>query len=111
MEIAESAPTPSAVTLKEEATPPPSETKTPKAASSLPAIEDLSTVPYISQNYRFTDDELRWLRRSAFDFSERNGVKISQNTILRVALRELRNACERSASSNPLTRAIARLKK
>lgn len=85
--------------------------RVPLTPSHETPTEDLSTIPYISQNYRFTEDELRWLRRSAFDYSEQSGIKISQNTILRVALRELRDACERNAKSNPLLRAIVRLKK
>lgn len=73
--------------------------------------EDITTTPYISQNYRFTEDELRWLRARSFDLSESLGAKVPQNTILRIALRELRDACERNPKSNPLTRALARLKK
>lgn len=74
-------------------------------------VEDLTTTPYISQNYRFTEDELHWLRRRAYELSEEIGVKVSQNTILRIALRELRAACERNPETNPLTKSVTRLKK
>ncbi len=78
-------------------------TETPK--------EDLTTTPYISQNYRFTEDELRWLRRQAYSLTERLGNKVSQNTILRVALQYLRDACSANPKRNPLVDAVSRLKK
>ena len=73
--------------------------------------EDLSTTPYISQNYRFTEDELRWLRRQAYNLTERIGVKVSQNTILRIALNLLRDTCVKNPKRNPLLDAISNLKK
>ena len=73
--------------------------------------EDLSTTPYISQNYRFTEDELRWLRRQAYNLTERIGVKVSQNTILRVALSLLRDTCTKNPKRNPLLDAVSKLKK
>jgi hypothetical protein len=81
-----------------------------KAVSGEPA-EDLSTTPYISQNYRFTEDELRWLRRQAYSLTERLGAKVSQNTILRVALHQLRELCTKSPKSNPLLDTLTRIKK
>ncbi len=81
-----------------------------KAQASKPR-EDLSTTPYISQNYRFTEDELRWLRRQAYNLTERLGGKVSQNTVLRVALQHLRDACSANPKRNPLVDAISRLKK
>jgi hypothetical protein len=89
-------------------TTPPNE---PPNAEPHTQTEDLNTTPYISQNYRFTEDELRWLRTRSFDLSEVYGAKVPQNTILRIALHELRDACERNPNSNPLTRAVSRLKK
>lgn len=74
-------------------------------------VEDISTTPYISQNYRFTEDELRWLRYQAFKLTERLGTKVSQNTILRIALAHLRQVCDKSPRSNPLVDAISRLTK
>jgi hypothetical protein len=73
--------------------------------------EDLTTTPYISQNYRFTEDELRWLRRQSYNLTERLGGKVSQNTILRVALRLLRDACTRNPKRNPLVEAVSELKR
>jgi len=83
---------------------------TKKAAEPEPR-EDLATTPYISQNYRFTEDELRWLRRQAYNLTERLGTKVSQNTILRVALQLLREACASSPTRNRLVEAITKLKK
>lgn len=92
----------------------------PTATSPRPPIkrvvesevrEDLATTPYISQNYRFTEDELRWLRRQAYNLTERLGTKVSQNTILRVALQLLREACARSPAHNPLVEAITKIRK
>ncbi len=82
----------------------------PKHEVDAPA-EDLSTTPYISQNYRFTEDELRWLRRQAFSLTERIGMKVSQNTILRVALSLLRDTCIKNPKRNPLLDALSKLKK
>lgn len=87
----------------------------PAPAVSTPTTpeptEDINSTPYISQNYRFTEEELRWLRKRSFDLSEEVGAKISQNTILRIALRELREACDRNPKINPLSKAVTRLKK
>jgi len=73
--------------------------------------EDLSTTPYISQNYRFTEDELRWLRRQSYTLSERLGMKVSQNTILRIALQRLRDLYTQNPKDNPLVETISKLKK
>jgi hypothetical protein len=89
----------------------------PKGASELPpkplpdSTEDLIITPYISQNYRFTDDELRWVRQQAFKLTERFGTKITQNTILRVALASLRDLCDKNPKVNPLLEAISRFRK
>ena len=92
----------------------------PKPKASRPAAkkppepepsEDLATTPYISQNYRFTEDELRWLRRQAYSLTERLGTKVSQNAILRVALQLLRDACARSPARNPLVDALTKIRK
>jgi hypothetical protein len=84
-----------------------------KPASQPPkaTAEDVTATPYISQNYRFTDDELRWLRLQVFRLRERFGTKVSQNTILRVALAHLREACDKNPRNNPLIDAASRLKK
>ncbi len=108
MEIAETAPLPTTPSK------PPRLPKRPPASAKGPTpepAEDINATPYISQNYRFTDDELRWLRKRSFDLSEQAGAKVSQNTILRIALRELREACDRNPDTNPLSKTVTRLKK
>lgn len=109
MEIAETAP------VANPAAKPSAKEPAPQApAASEPAVEpaeDLSTTPYMSQNYRFTADELKWLKQQAFELSEHFGTKISQNLILRIALHDLRQACDKNPSLTPLSRALSRLKK
>jgi hypothetical protein len=73
--------------------------------------EDLSTTPYMSQNYRFTEEELHWIRKQSYDLTERLGAKVSQNTVLRIALQFLRDACAKNSTSNPLVETASRLKK
>jgi len=80
------------------------------SAAGQPA-EDLSTTPYISQNYRFTDDELRWIRKQSYNLTEKLGAKVSQNTVLRIALQFLRDACAQNPKDNPLVETASRLKK
>jgi hypothetical protein len=89
----------------------PSPAQPRKEAKPAAPPEDLATTPYISQNYRFTEDELRWLRRQAYSLTERFGTKVSQNAILRVALGLLREACGKNPRQNSLTEAISKLKK
>ncbi len=108
MELAETGPAPASPSK------PPVRPKLPPAtakASAPEPVEDINATPYISQNYRFTEDELRWLRKRSFDLSEEVGAKVSQNTILRIALRELREACDHNPTSNPLSKAVTRLNK
>lgn len=92
---------------KEPSTPPRAEKKLQGDEPS----EDLATTPYISQNYRFTEDELRWLRRQAYNLTEKIGTKVSQNAVLRVALHFLRDTCARNPKRNPLVEAVSKLKK
>lgn len=75
------------------------------------STEDLASTPYISQNYRFTEEDLRWLRQQAFKLTDRLGTKVSQNTILRVALAHLKELCDKNPRSNPLVEALSKLKK
>ena len=79
-------------------------------AAATEQKEDLATTPYISQNYRFTEDELKWLRKQSYNLSDRLGGKVSQNTVLRVALQFLRDACS-NGKRNPLFEIVSRLKK
>lgn len=110
MELADTTPVPKPVPVAKRESP---STAAPveQPASTMEAPEDINETPYISQNYRFTEEELRWLRKRSFDLTEQVGAKVSQNTILRIALRELRQSCDRNPNSNPLSKAVARLKK
>ena len=91
----------------EAATPPKERLSQPPRAPA----EDITTTPYISQNYRFTDDELRWLRLQVFRLRERLGTKVSQNTVLRIALAHFREACDKNPRNNPLIDVVSRLNK
>ncbi len=93
-------------------TPPRPRSRAPnKPAPAEAPAEDLSTTPYISQNYRFTEDELRWIRRQSYNLTEKLGAKVSQNTVLRIALQFLRDACAKNPKNNPLMETASRLKK
>lgn len=89
-------------------------TQPPKTASPpLPEAptEDINTTPHLSQNYRFTDQELHWLRKQSYDLTERFGTKVSQNAVLRIALHSLRQAAEKNQKENPLLEAASQIKK
>jgi hypothetical protein len=75
------------------------------------AEEDLNTVPYISQSFRITETELSWLRQQSFELTQRFGSRITQSTVLRVALHRLREACQKDTDKNPLLETVSRLKK
>ena len=79
------------------------------APHSLLRHSDLRTT--LRQNYRFTEEELRWIRRQAFKLTARFETKVSQNTVLRVSLKLLRGACSKNSKSNPLTKAVSKIKK
>lgn len=102
------------VELSQEKAPAPAKIPLPRPKLDEPGAEtaeDISTTPYISQNYRFTEDELRWLRRQSFSLTDRMGWKVSQNTILRVALQLLRELYAKSPKDNPLLEALGKIKK
>lgn len=73
--------------------------------------EDINVTPYISQSFRFTEAELRWLRQQSYRLTDAFGAKISQSTVLRIALHQLWDACRTQKDKNPLTEAVSRLKK
>jgi hypothetical protein len=50
-------------------------------------LEDLSAVGYNSHSYRFTETEIRWMRRFSLRASELLDRKISHNSLVRVLLR------------------------
>lgn len=97
------APRPAAPVVKPQS----SEQKTPARSPA----EDINTTPHLSQNYRFTEQELHWLRKQSYDLTERFGTKISQNAVLRIALHFLRQATEKNKKDNPLLDGAAQLKK
>jgi hypothetical protein len=73
--------------------------------------DELDIIPYMSQSYRFTEEEVRWIRQQSFTQTQRLGTRISQNTIVRFALHYLRDACRKNPKRNPLSEAISRLKR
>jgi len=54
---------------------PPAPTRSERKVPTEQPSEDLTTTPYIRQNYRFTEDELRWLRRQSYNLTERLGSR------------------------------------
>ena len=65
---------------------PPKKTATQDSALSA-TLEDLSCAGYTSHSYRFTNAELRWLRRFCLRASERLDRQVSHNTLLRLLFR------------------------
>jgi len=96
---------------KKKELPRPSEPRIEAIAETPTEDDELATTPYISQNYRFTEDELKWLRRQSYNLTERFGAKVSQNTILRVALQRLRDLYTKNPKDNPLVESLSKLKK
>jgi hypothetical protein len=90
---------------------PPPQTKRPSTPSEGQTEDDLSTIPYMNQSYRFTEEEVRWIRRQAYSLTELLGTKVSQNTVIRFAVHQLRDACRKNPKRNPLVEAISRLKR
>lgn len=88
--------------------PPPGEQPAPAPEGQA---EDLNTIPYMNQSYRFTEEEVRWIRRQAYSLTERLGTKVSQNTVIRFAVHHLREACRKDPKRNPLVEAVSRLKR
>ena len=86
----ESAPTgkpdPTPELAKSPANPPVKQSSTSKKPPAPPPAEDINTVAYMSQNYRFTDSELRWIRQQSFSLTERLGFRVPQSTVLRIAI-------------------------
>ena len=97
-----------------EATRPIEQVSSPTGDDTLTAAseqEDLSTIPYMAQNYRFTEDELKWLRRQAYDLTETLGAKVPQNLVVRIAVHHLRQVVTKNPKNNPLLEAISKLRK
>lgn len=76
----------------------------------LGELEDLSEAGYNSHSFRFTESELRWLRRFSLRLSEVLDRQISRNTLIRCLLRLAQNEWKRNPESNRLRDFLARLK-
>jgi hypothetical protein len=50
-------------------------------------LEDLSEAGYNSHSYRFTDSEMRWLRRFCLRLSEKLDQPVAHNTLIRALFR------------------------
>jgi len=62
--------------------------KRPAGDDLLPSrLEDLSEVGYNSHSYRFTDGEIRWLRRFCLRLSETLDRPVAHNTLIRTLFR------------------------
>jgi hypothetical protein len=75
-----------------------------------PALEDLSQVGYNSHSYRFTDSEIRWLRRFSLRISENLDRHISHNTLIRLLLRLADQEWKSDPSSNRLFDLLSQIK-
>ena len=87
----------------------------PKKPSSqddmLPGdLEDISQAGYTSHSYRFTEAELRWLRRFCLRASERIDRRISHNTLIRLLLRLADDEWKTNPDENRLLDLLSRLK-
>jgi hypothetical protein len=75
-----------------------------------PALEDLSQVGYNSHSYRFTDSEIRWLRRFSLRLSENLDRHISHNTLIRLLLRLADQEWKSNPSANRLFELLSQIK-
>jgi hypothetical protein len=73
-------------------------------------LEDLSTAGYNSHSYRFTEAEIRWLRRFCLRASERLDRQISHNTLIRVLLRLADDEWRGNPRSNRILQMLGRLR-
>lgn len=76
----------------------------------LGELEDLSEAGYNSHSFRFTESELRWLRRFSLRLSETLDRQISRNTLVRCLLRIGQKEWNRNPESNRLRDLLSRLK-
>ena len=75
-----------------------------------PGLEDLSQVGYNSHSYRFTDSEIRWLRRFSLRLSENLDRHISHNTLIRLLLRLADQEWKSDPSANRLFELLSQIK-
>lgn len=73
-------------------------------------LEDLSAAGYNSHSYRFTEAEIRWLRRFCLRASERLDRQISHNTLIRLLLRLADQEWQGNPRSNRILQLLAKLK-
>jgi len=96
--------------------PPRKEARSEKPKPALPddllptELEDLSQAGYTSHSYRFTEAELRWLRRLCLRASERLDRQISHNTLVRVLLRLAEKEWKANPDDNRLLDLLTRIK-
>jgi hypothetical protein len=84
----------------------------PPKTDRLPdELEDLSRAGYNSHSYRFTETEVRWLRRFCLRASERLDKPISHNTLFRVLLRLADQEWNSSRDANRLLDFLSHVKK
>jgi hypothetical protein len=84
---------------------------TPPPTDLLPdSLEDLSTVGYNSHSYRFTETEIRWMRRFSLRASELLDRKISHNSLVRVLLRLADQEWKTDPDRNRLRDILSKLK-
>jgi len=73
-------------------------------------LEDLSAAGYNSHSYRFTEAEIRWLRRFCLRASERLDRQISHNTLIRVMLRLADQEWQDNPRNNRILQLLGRTK-
>ena len=73
-------------------------------------LEDLSRAGYTSHSYRFTNAELRWLRRFCLRASERLDRQVSHNTLLRLFFRLADQEWNTNPRENRLLDLLSRLR-
>ncbi|MEX2158151.1 MAG: hypothetical protein WEB04_01995 [Dehalococcoidia bacterium] len=71
-------------------------------------IEEMS-VGYTAHTYRFTDAEMRWLRRFCLRSSEQLDKKITHNALIRVLLRLANDEWNSDPNRNRLRDLLSRL--
>jgi hypothetical protein len=73
-------------------------------------LEDLSAVGYNSHSYRFTETEIRWMRRFSLRASEILDRKVSHNSLVRVLLRLADQEWKNDPDRNRLRDLLSKIK-
>lgn len=83
----------------------------PPHSDSLPKhLDDLSETGYTSHSYRFTEEELRWLRLFCYRVSADLDRPVNHNTLVRLLLRLADQEWKANPQDNKLRRLILALK-